>query len=69
MKYHDRDDKVGMEAIGNACPEDKEQAIRYMESSRMPMRSTVSGWEQTDWTHASCETRKRCCWLILQEIW
>ena len=28
MKYHDRDDKVGMEAIGNACPEDKEQAIR-----------------------------------------
>ena len=28
MKYHDQDDKVGMEAIANARPEDKEQAIR-----------------------------------------
>lgn len=28
MKYHDWNDEVGMEAIVNACPEDKEQAIR-----------------------------------------
>lgn len=28
MKYHDRDDEAGMEAIANARPEDKEQAIR-----------------------------------------
>ncbi|WP_289192375.1 hypothetical protein [Xylanibacter rodentium] len=28
MKYHDRDDKIGMEAIANARQEDKEQVIR-----------------------------------------
>ena len=69
MKYHDRDDKVGMEAIGNAVRKIRNRLSAIWNLQGCRMRSTVSGWEQTDWTHASCETRKRCCWLILQEIW